>query len=156
MSAEFKNVIKKYIQIDDNIRAYNKTLKPSRKEKKELSGKIFDYMKENNLTKINLSENGKLVIKKASRQIPLDDETLTRKLSEFASINGHRSFSDHDIIPELANFLRGAKETKVNESLKRNCKRGRKRKQGDDDEEEASSLHSDGSNSGGGSASEQE
>lgn len=103
---EFKDAVKAYIDMHDQLSEAGKRLRDIRKKKKELSEVIVEYMRKHDIDGINVTD-GKLVRKQVKRLEPLKKEhimdELTRTLgdqtaAENAVVNifGRRNVTERD------------------------------------------------------------
>lgn len=111
---EFKDAVKAYIDMHDQLADANKRLGEIRKKKKELAEVIVQYMKRNEIDGINVKD-GKLVRKEVKRVEPLKKEHI---LDELAKTVGETKAED--ILVNIFN-KRAVSNT---DSLRRTKKRG--------------------------------
>lgn len=78
---EFKDAVRAYIDMHDQLTEANKRLAEIRKKKKELAEVIVQYMKRNEIDGINVKD-GKLVRKEVKRVEPLKKEHILGELSK--------------------------------------------------------------------------
>lgn len=78
---EFKDAVKAYIDMHDQLADANKRLGEIRKKKKELAEVIVQYMKRNEIDGINVKD-GKLVRKEVKRVEPLKKEHILGELAK--------------------------------------------------------------------------
>lgn len=77
---EFKEAVKAYIDMHDQLAEANKQLRDIRKKKKELADVIVQYMKRNEIDGINVKD-GKLVRREVKRLEPLKKEHILAELA---------------------------------------------------------------------------
>lgn len=108
-----KEIIKKYIIIDDEISEVNKKLKVLRKSKNDLEENIKEYMIDNDMSKVDL-RNGSIRVyktkptKKINKQLIMD--VLLDKINNDDKVN--------DIIDELYNNEHNDEIVKLERSKK--------------------------------------
>lgn len=78
---EFRDAVKAYIDMHDQIAEAGKRLRDIRKKKRELSEVIVEYMRKNDIDGINVKD-GKLVRKQSKRLEPLKKEHILGELSK--------------------------------------------------------------------------
>ena len=77
---EFKDNIRQWIKMDDDILTLNNALKEVKKKKAELTPQIISFMENNNLKHLNTTD-GKLQYSKSSISKALNKNMLIEKLS---------------------------------------------------------------------------
>lgn len=78
---EFRDAVKAYIDMHDQLAEAGKRLRDIRKKKKELSEVIVEYMRKNDIDGVNVKD-GKLVRKQVKRLEPLKKEHIMEELSK--------------------------------------------------------------------------
>lgn len=78
---EFRDAVRAYIDMHDQITEANKSLREVRKKKKELSEVIVEYMRKNDIDGINVRD-GKLLRKQSKRLEPLKKEYILEELAK--------------------------------------------------------------------------
>ena len=98
VSQEFVNTIKKYVAIDDQIKASMKALKVVKTEKKELGKAIMNYMHQNSMKDkyINIG-TGKLKCVTSSRASAITRKHIENRLFEY--------FKNKDKANEVTEFI---------------------------------------------------
>lgn len=76
---EFKEAVKAYIDMHDQLTDANKRLRDVKKKKAELSEVIVEYMRKNDIDGVNVRD-GKLVRKQTKRLEPLKKEHILSEL----------------------------------------------------------------------------
>lgn len=76
---DFKDVVKAYIDMHDQLTEASKQLRGIRKKKSELADVIVQYMKRNDIDECTLKD-GKLIRKQAKRLEPLKKEHIMDEL----------------------------------------------------------------------------
>lgn len=61
---EFKQLIKDYIGVDDQLKVFNQEIKHYRDKKKDYEQRITDFMINNNLSRIDIGSSGALKVSK--------------------------------------------------------------------------------------------
>jgi len=79
---EFKRKVKRWIDLDDEIRTLRDAVKVRNNEKKELAPFIIDFMKRNEVSDLN-TRNGKLKTRTSMYKKPLNQKSIQNKLVEF-------------------------------------------------------------------------
>lgn len=77
---DFKDAVKAYIDMHDQLTDASKQLRDIRKKKAELADVIVQYMKKNDIDECTLKD-GKLIRKQAKRLEPLKKEHIMEELS---------------------------------------------------------------------------
>jgi hypothetical protein len=80
-SEQFKNAVKSYIEIHDELQASAKQLRAIRKRKTELSETIINFMKNNDIDECALAD-GKLIRKTSKRVEGLKKDNIMDVLKE--------------------------------------------------------------------------
>jgi hypothetical protein len=78
---EFRDAVKSYIDMHDQLAEASKHLRDIRKRKKELSQVIVEYMRKNDIDGINV-QDGKLLRKQSKRVEPLKKEHILEELTK--------------------------------------------------------------------------
>lgn len=78
---EFRDAVKAYIDMHDQLAEAGKQLRDIRKKKKELSEVIVEYMRKNEIDGINVGD-GKLLRKQSKRLEPLKKEHIMEELTK--------------------------------------------------------------------------
>lgn len=76
----FKDMVKTWILVDDEIKKYNKVLTELRKKKRELTPDILDFMKSYDIEDCK-TQDSKLKYAVSYRTKPINKDTLKQKLS---------------------------------------------------------------------------
>lgn len=77
---ETKQHVKSLMQLNDEIKEISDALAERRKQHKVLNGKIFGYMKTNQIPHFDLAEKGKLQLTTTSRKQPLSSKWIASQL----------------------------------------------------------------------------
>jgi hypothetical protein len=109
----FKQSVKEWVLINDQISDMRKVIAERNKRKKELTQYIILFMKDNEKEICNLGENGILHMKKQKTQATLNKEHLVKWMSSY--------FNDTDKAEEVTKFLfeKKKEESTEKEVLKR-------------------------------------
>lgn len=79
---EFKENVRRWLELDDNLRTLREATKKYNNMKKELTPKITDFMNRNEVSDINVN-NGKLRCKTGTYKKPLSQKTMQQQLVNF-------------------------------------------------------------------------
>lgn len=79
---EFKENIKLWLKMDDDIKTLQNALKNIKKKKEEMTPKILNFMKNNNLKHLE-TKDGKLQYKSSYVTKPLNKKILENRLGDF-------------------------------------------------------------------------
>ena len=79
----FKEEVKKWITLDDDIRVLQKALNERKKLKNEITPRILEFMGKYEIENLNTQDGGRLEYSKTSVTKPLSKDYLKHKLSEF-------------------------------------------------------------------------
>lgn len=77
---EFRDAVKAYIDMYDQLAEAGKQLRDIRKKKTELAGVIVEYMRKNEIDGINVGD-GKLLRKQSKRLEPIKKEHIMEELT---------------------------------------------------------------------------
>ena len=82
-TVSFKDIVKQYIEIDDSLKQNAKQVAESKKERKELTLSIIDFLdKHREFEKVKTSGGGYLSIKEKQMKVPYTKEEKYMKLEE--------------------------------------------------------------------------
>lgn len=112
VNTEFKNTIKNFVGIDDQIRTLQNQIKELKRQKTQFSKNIVTYMSQNNLenTNINISD-GKLKVVQSKRQVAVNKPYAIKVLTEY--------FQDSEEATKVASLIFDNREFKFTKNLKR-------------------------------------
>jgi hypothetical protein len=79
---EFKNNVKEWLTLDDDIITLQKAIKERKNKKTELTPKVLDYMGRFNINDLN-TNNGKIKFTKSMCTKPLNKQFLVSRLGDF-------------------------------------------------------------------------
>ena len=111
---EFKNNIKLWLKMDDDIRTLSKALKDLKKKKVDLNPIILEFMEKNDLKHLNTND-GKIQYSKSLTTKPLNKKTLVNRLGDF--------FKDLNKGQNVANFILDNRDKAERIRLKRTFKK---------------------------------
>jgi len=106
----FKEKVKEWIHLDDDIKTLSGHVKDRKKKKNELTPEILEFMEKYKIKDMN-TDTGKLKYAESVVKKPMNKEYIRKKLVDFL-----KSSQKAD---EATNFLLEQRETKVNVKLKR-------------------------------------
>tara|TARA_B100001059_G_C17838349_1_gene589918 strand:+ start:7274 stop:7624 length:351 start_codon:yes stop_codon:yes gene_type:complete len=107
---ELIGYIRNWVSLDSELKNLRNKTKTINQEKKELSNKLIDIMKQNEIETIDMNE-GKLMYKKSSVKAPISKKHLITCLESYYK-------QDSAVIEELTTHILDSRETKVYESIK--------------------------------------
>ena len=87
---DFKNNVKKYLNIDDDIKKLEKHIRELKQEKQKISGLILTFMNNHNIEDLN-TETGTLKKNIKYLKKPLSKKNLKNKLLEYYKNNEDQS-----------------------------------------------------------------
>lgn len=90
---EFRNCVRTYVELNDEISASSKHLSEIRKRKEAIGELILGFMKHNNIDACELQTGGKLVRKESKRTSPLNKELILAELMQLAGQDSTRAQS---------------------------------------------------------------
>ena len=79
---EFKEEVKLWLRLDDDIKKLNEAIKDRKNKKKEITPKLLDFMENHNINDLNTSD-GNLKFQKSLRSKPLSKKYLLDRLGDF-------------------------------------------------------------------------
>ena len=79
---EFKENVRRWLELDDNLRKLREATKKYNNMKKELTPQITDFMSRNEVSDINVN-NGKLRCKTGTYKKPLSQKIMQQQLVNF-------------------------------------------------------------------------
>ena len=101
--------IKEWINLDTEIKNYQKIIREKRKEKKDLTNQLVDVMKLNKIDGFNIN-NGKLSYSKIKTKETVSKKMLLRCLSDYFNNN-------EDKVNEITNYILESREVKIRDSI---------------------------------------
>lgn len=93
---DFKNNVKEWLTLDDDILTLQKALKERKAKKSDLSPKVLDYMNRFKINDLN-TNNGKIKFSKSLCTKPLNKQFLISRLGDF--------FKDYTKGEKAASFI---------------------------------------------------
>jgi septum formation topological specificity factor MinE len=119
---EFTELIRKYVEIDDQLRQGREMMKKLNTEKKEIADVIQKYMKRKHIDELNLPDS-KLSLSVTQSTQPLTKKVMEARIAEY----GTKFLNDPNRAKHMIEFVTGAdfRETVERTSLKRIFKRNK-------------------------------
>ena len=116
VSQEFVNTIKKYVEIDDQIKSSMKALKVVKTRKKDLGKAIMNYMNQNSMKDkyINIG-TGKIKCVTSSRSSAITRKHIENRLTEY--------FKNQDKAKQVTEFIYENRTKNESTSLRRSKNR---------------------------------
>ncbi len=113
---EFTELIRKYIDIDDQLREGRDMMKKLNSEKKELSEHIQKYMKRKHIDELNLPDS-KLTLSVSKSTQPLTKKLIEERVKEY----GNKFLNDPQRAKHMMDYVTSSdfRETVERSSLKR-------------------------------------
>jgi len=106
------NIIKGWIEQDDQIKKLQAQLKERREKRKKLTSDLVSIMKENEIDCFDIT-SGKIIYCKKKAKVPLNKKTLQETLEKYF---GDRP--DIDAV-EVRDYVLENRETKITENIRR-------------------------------------
>ena len=106
----FKEKVKEWLHLDDDIKTLNGHLKERKKKKTELTPEILQFMEKFNIKDMN-TDSGKLKYTETVTKKPMNKEYIRTKLVDFLK-NAQKA-------EEATKYLIEQRDTKINIKLKR-------------------------------------
>jgi hypothetical protein len=103
--------IKRWIQLDNEIKKTQEELKARKDERKQHTLRLVDIMKSNEIDCFDIN-NGKLLYTKTKVKAPLSKGQLMQALANYYK-------NDEEQVRELGDHLMAARQEKVTESIRR-------------------------------------
>ena len=110
---KFKEYVKEWIKIHDRLSEIRRDTSALNKRKKQISGYIMVYMKDNDKELCNLGDSGTLMMKNKVSALTLKKEDIVSILQEHMNKNEEEAIKTADILFEN-------KRKKENTTLQRN------------------------------------
>jgi hypothetical protein len=104
-------LVKDWVKIESDISILNKELKVRRNRKKELTKRLVEIMKNNEIDCFDIND-GKVVYTQSKVRAPLNKQQITESLSKY--------FGDTADMPveEITQFILENRQIKINENIK--------------------------------------
>ena len=112
--ASFKNKVKQYLNLDDDIKKLEKVIREKKQAKQKLTETILTFMSNYNIVDMTTG-NGKLKRSVSYTKKPLNKETLKSKLGEY--------FKNYEKGEEIANYIIEKRDKEERVRLKRFIKK---------------------------------
>ena len=112
--SNFKEKVKKYLNLDNDIRKLEKIVREKKQAKKKLTELILTFMGDYNIEDMTTG-NGKLTRSVSYTKKPLNKETLKSKLGEY--------FKNYEKGEEIANYIIEKRDKEERVRLKRFIKK---------------------------------
>lgn len=106
---KFEELVRSYVELDDQIKQASKDMKTLKDKKKELDGTITDYMKLNNIETVNIT-GGKLKVYTSKVKTPINKEHIFDVLA---------SKLDEKKATDITDYIMENRQTEEKEVLKR-------------------------------------
>ena len=110
--AELLDTVKRWMEIDDEIKALSNSARDKRKEKKKITEILVDTMKENDIDCFDLAGGNKLIYTKRKGKKALSKTHLLNALKIFYKNN-------NDKVDELSKFILESREDNITENIRR-------------------------------------
>lgn len=104
------NHVRKWIEIDEGIRKLQNEIKKKKVEQKDMSSKLMNVMKDNEIDCFDLSD-GKLMYTKNKIKQPINKKLLMLSLQKY--------FKSDDDIQEVTKHIMDSRGEKIKENIKR-------------------------------------
>ena len=111
---DFKENVKEWITLDDDIKTLNNALKERKKKKQELTPKVLDFMNEYEVHDVKTTD-GQLKFSKSLTSKPLNKKYLISRLGDF--------FKDYNKGEKAVEFLYENRDKEEKLKLKRIIKK---------------------------------
>jgi hypothetical protein len=119
ITPEFQDNVRKWVLIDNKIKAAQDAVRILKKEKANTGNYILEYMKRYKLSNENINiTGGKLGIAVSKRSVPINKEYIERRLTEY--------FNNEAKAKEIVEFIYADRETVQTETLRRTNQRQKK------------------------------
>ena len=105
--------VKEWMLLDNHLIRIQGEIREIKKKKNEITGKLVEFMRTNNIDSFDISDNSLLYKKNTTRQ-PLNKKTLSLLLQQFYELTGNTSNPE-----EAVNHLLENRKTKITETVKR-------------------------------------
>ena len=80
---EFKDYVREWLALDDDIVTLQKALKERRQRKNDLTPMVLEFMSKTRLTDINTKDGGKIRFAKSVRTQPINKKYLITRLGDY-------------------------------------------------------------------------
>lgn len=103
--------VKRWINLDEEIKTMQRQIKEKRNLKKELTSSLVKTMKSHDVDCFDINE-GKLIYAKKKIRTPLSKKHLLKSLATFFE-------QDHQMVNKLGMYIMESRETKIKEEIRR-------------------------------------
>jgi hypothetical protein len=107
---EMINIIKRWMEIDRNLKVLQKQSQELRKEKKVLTESLTNIMKNNDIDEFDIN-NGKLIYSRSKVKAPLSKKHLLESLNKYYK-------NDETLVDQLATFIMESRQETVKDVIK--------------------------------------
>ena len=107
---QLKSVVREWVKLDNEIRSLNTEIASRRNDKKALSEKLVQVMRDNNLDVFDLKD-GQLMYVKKNKKKPITQKQLLTVLSTY--------FQDSNKAEQVHQFIMDNREETVEEKIQR-------------------------------------
>lgn len=97
MSNALVDIVKKWVQLDNQINQLNKSAKQLKNEKKKINFDMMDIMKQNNIDIFDLKD-GQIQYKKETKRVALSQKRLFMILSKHPQLGEEQAVALNDYI----------------------------------------------------------
>ena len=105
------SLVKSWIQHDNDIKEYQKTIRDHNKKKKDITSKLLVIMKNKQIDSFDTT-GGKLIYSKTKVKAPLNKKTIMNALLKYYN-------DDVPNASKMSDFILDNREEKINESIRR-------------------------------------
>tara|TARA_B100000035_G_scaffold307284_1_gene310336 strand:- start:473 stop:817 length:345 start_codon:yes stop_codon:yes gene_type:complete len=109
-NSEIVENIKTWVALNNKIKVLQKELTMMRKDKKNITDKLVEVMKNNDIDEFDLN-GGKLIYSKNKVKAPLSRKHLIDSLAKFYK-------NDTELVEELSKFIMESRSESIKESIK--------------------------------------
>ena len=108
---ELVNNIKEWVQIDIEMKKYQKLIREMRRRKNDLTNDLLDTMKQNDIDVVDIKD-GKLIYSQYKVKAPLTKKHLVSSLSQLFQ-------NEPEKIELVTNHILDSREVKIKENIRR-------------------------------------
>lgn len=110
-NTELVNNIKEWVQLDIEMKKYQKLIREMRKRKNDLTNGLLDTMKRNDIDVVDIKD-GKLIYSQYKVKAPLSKKHLVNSLSQLFQ-------NEPEKIELVTNHIMDSREVKIKENIRR-------------------------------------
>jgi len=110
-NTELVNNIKEWVQLDIEMKKYQKLIREMRKRKNDLTNGLLDTMKRNDIDVVDIKD-GKLIYSQYKVKAPLSKKHLVNSLSQLFQ-------NEPEKIELVTNHIMDSREIKIKENIRR-------------------------------------